>query len=231
MGSGDLGELPLVLDVEMRGNPDEVHNCLMEIERLFGKRPMIYTGQGIWNTLGNTPWATDYPLWIANYLIEGTVRWREELVETVSQKTPFLPTDWENTGWTFWQFTQRGHGPDFGLNWEKSKQIDLNVYSGTLGELSTWIGIPVSMATPTDDPWIIESLPPIGKKVRITVPALNIRDAPIVLEDNLKDIMNEGDQTTITNVLKDDNYIWCETGYRQWFAYKRRDGTQYAKVL
>ncbi|GEM_PF-6062081 len=246
-GTGDMGELPPVLDVEMRGKSSDVLTCLKEIERLFGKRPIIYTAQGIWNTLGSTPWARDYPLWIANYRIAGTVRWSEDLVETVMQKSPFLPNAWKGADWTLWQFTQRGHGPDFGLDWSKSKQIDLNVFNGTLKDLEKFAGTTVGAgvgaggagegeekeAPPSEveDPWDNEPLPRIGRKARVLVSALSLRNAPIVMEGNIKDRMRQGDRTVITNVRKDDNYIWCETGYRQWFAYKRRDGTQFAQEI
>jgi GH25 family lysozyme M1 (1,4-beta-N-acetylmuramidase) len=232
-GSGDLGELPPVLDVEMHGSAAEVRTCAEEVERLFNRQPLIYTAQGIWNSLGDTSWASGYKLWVANYLIEGSVRWSTDLNDTVRQLSPFVPNTWEAAGWTFWQFTDRGHGPDFGLNWEKSKQIDLNIYKGTLEELSSWVGAPISVdpSIVTDDPWAAEPLPEIGKKVRVTVPGLFLRNAPVVLDGNDKDVMKEGDQTVITNVLKDENYIWCETGYRQWFAYKRRDGTKYVAMV
>ena len=230
-GSADLGELPPVLDVEMLGDPDDVRACLVEIEALFGKRPIVYTALGIWNSLGDTPWAQDYPLWVANY-IGDKLRWSETLLaEVVGANRPFVPSAWANAGWVFWQFSQKGHGPDFGLDWDRSKNIDLNVYPGTLQELGDWVGIVIEEDVSSEDPWATEPLPSIGRKVRVIVPGLNLRNAPIVLDDNFKDVMSEGDQTTITNVFKDDNYIWCETGYRQWFAFKRRDGTRFAIEL
>ena len=234
-GTGDLGELPPVLDVEMFGKAGDVLACLQEIERLFGKRPLIYTAQGIWNSLGNISWAKNYPLWVANYLFEseGAIRWDDDPLALAAQKTPSVPTGWKNTGWTFWQFTARGHGPDFGQDWTQSKQIDLNVYRGTLTDLKAWAGITDDDQTPpkSEDPWDAEKLPSVGRKVRVLALALNLRNAPIVLEGNRKDVMNQGDQTVITNVRKDKNYIWCETGYRQWFAYKRRDGRQFAEEI
>ncbi|MFQ5615988.1 MAG: glycoside hydrolase family 25 protein, partial [Anaerolineales bacterium] len=217
-GTGDLGELPPVLDVEMYGKASNVLACLKEIKKLFGKRPIIYTAQGIWNTFGNVTWAKNYPLWIANYLVRGSVRWSDDLAVTVKQKNPNLPKGW--TKWTLWQFSQRGHGPDFGQDYTKSKQIDLNVFNGSMEQMRAFFGISDDDGDSGDedivqDPWTAEPLPPVGRKIQVMVPALRLRNAPVIMSGNDKDVMHRGDRTIITNARKDNNYIWCETGYRQ----------------
>ena len=65
-------DLPPALDIENAGNPyfrqEDVLTCLREIERLFGRKPMIYTGKYIWeNNLRSPAWSTGYSLWLAQY--------------------------------------------------------------------------------------------------------------------------------------------------------------------
>ncbi|MCP4427148.1 MAG: hypothetical protein GY803_21895, partial [Chloroflexi bacterium] len=56
--TGDFGELPPVLDMEKTSSSAEkIREYLSEIERLFGKKPVIYTRAMVWDSLGPTPWA------------------------------------------------------------------------------------------------------------------------------------------------------------------------------
>ena len=69
---GNEQEIPPALDIEKYGNPyfraDDIHTCLEEIKRLFGRIPMIYTGYYIWRDNVKSPaWSINYPLWIARY--------------------------------------------------------------------------------------------------------------------------------------------------------------------
>ena len=90
----DIGELPPVLDLEdtasVKGGelPARVQRCLVEIEQLFGRKPMVYSAAWWWNPwMGNQPWVNDYEKWVANYTIAAT---------------PLLPVGW--VGWDVWQF-------------------------------------------------------------------------------------------------------------------------------
>ena len=65
-------DLPPALDIENAGNPyfrqEDVLTCLREIERLFGRKPIIYTGKYIWeNNVRSPSWSTGYSLWLAQY--------------------------------------------------------------------------------------------------------------------------------------------------------------------
>jgi len=65
-------DLPPALDIENTGNPyfrsNDILTCLQEIERLFGRKPLIYTGYYIWQSnVGSPLWSTNYDLWLAQY--------------------------------------------------------------------------------------------------------------------------------------------------------------------
>ena len=235
--TGDRGELPPVLDVELKGSASDILACLKEIERLFGKVPIVYTRAGLWDLLGSTTWAAKYPLWVAHYQVED-IRWSDTLLNALAQRKPILPAAWKNAGWKLWQFSQKGHGPDWGTKFPDSKAIDLNMFPGTVEELKTQVGIsgplpvpePVEAPVP-EDPWLSEALPQVGRMIKVVFPGLHLRREPLLADDNVKDVMNQGDRTVITNIFKDDNYIWCETGYRQWFAFKRRDGATFVEIV
>lgn len=76
--------------------------CLAELERLFGRTPIVYTYPHFWKSLGDAgkslEWSK-YPLWIANYthLSEG--------LPPVGSK-PIVPAPWKD--WTIWQFSADG---------------------------------------------------------------------------------------------------------------------------
>lgn len=114
--TGDLGELPPVLDVEEPDTPikpAEVKACLEETKRLFGRTPLVYTRASWWNTkIGPTTWAGEYGLWIAHYPFYG---WFSTLIQHVAQwLTPALPLGWQT--WDFWQFTDKGPAKSYGVS-------------------------------------------------------------------------------------------------------------------
>jgi len=63
---------PPSLDIEKINNPylnpNHILICLEEIERLFGRKPLIYTGFYIWqDNVGSPDWSDKYDLWLAQY--------------------------------------------------------------------------------------------------------------------------------------------------------------------
>jgi GH25 family lysozyme M1 (1,4-beta-N-acetylmuramidase) len=89
-----------------------LRNCLLEIERLFGVRPMIYTSRSMWRELvGSTSWASAYDLWVAHY---------------TSYPVPLIPDDWKGKGYRMWQFT--------------SVPLDQNRFHGNHAEYLKWMG-------------------------------------------------------------------------------------------
>lgn len=118
------GELAPVLDVESPAprnslkQPipwgqiwvDNLRACLIELERLAGRTPIVYTGNWFWpNWIGLTPWSAQYPLWLSEFVPHA------DLV---------VPKPWSSC--LFWQYGQ-GKGADYGA---VSKVIDLNAFNG-----------------------------------------------------------------------------------------------------
>ena len=125
--SGDLGELPLTVDVENTGDgagngpkdPAKVRVFVDAIRVATGKAPIIYTYTSMWrDTLGNPTTFTDCLLWLAAY-----------------QSKPPAPVG----GWpvvTFWQFTSTGTVAGV------PGQIDMNYFMGSSEDLQKLAGLP-----------------------------------------------------------------------------------------
>jgi len=127
--ASDPGELPPVFDIETTGGVgpaglrDGAAQWLQEVERLLGRRPILYTRASYWNIYlrdlksGQYPdWTANYPLWTAHY--------------TTGPK-PMLPKGWN--AWTIWQYTESG-----ALDGIRGK-VDRNWYNGTAQELTDWV--------------------------------------------------------------------------------------------
>ena len=141
---GDPGELPPVVDFEYWQPPpanafDKLWNYVVEMERLSGKIPIIYTGAFFWFDWGTQAdvWKK-YPLWIASYSDQAYME------NNVAKYTP-----WDK--WHFWQYTDKGDGIAFGA---ESLNLDMNVFNGSLDELMVFSGseiIPVPTPEPLPD--------------------------------------------------------------------------------
>ena len=89
--------LPPVLDIERKGHknisPDTfekgVLECLTAIEKLCGKKPIIYSSPHFADKYLFDKRFEKYLLWIADYDVE----------------EPQIPSCWRNVGWHFWQHT------------------------------------------------------------------------------------------------------------------------------
>jgi GH25 family lysozyme M1 (1,4-beta-N-acetylmuramidase)/uncharacterized protein YgiM (DUF1202 family) len=161
--NGDLGELPLFLDIEEAYGGaftgwQHWKAFLERVRGLVGQKEIgIYTAFHYWNTNApvNQPNELEYfhryPLWIANY--------------GVSQ--PLVPRPWGANEWLFWQFTASGDGPFYGV---ESLEIDLNYFSGDAQEFARRFNVPVP-----EDP-----IPPDpeGKHYRVNAGTLNVREGP-----------------------------------------------------
>ncbi|MFN2226793.1 MAG: glycoside hydrolase family 25 protein [Anaerolineae bacterium] len=110
---GFLVELPPVLDVEKAGLDETMaRRFLDELERLWQRRPLIYTSESKWHKLvgRDRAWARDYQLWVAHWNVP----------------EPRLPTPW--TEWAFWQYTV-----DQVPFWPR--KLDLDLFRGNEQEL------------------------------------------------------------------------------------------------
>ncbi|CAB4329619.1 MAG: hypothetical protein F2839_00255 [Actinobacteria bacterium] len=123
------GDLPITLDFEERPcgwswkqTAVWTKDFLLEVERLTGRKPMIYANGYFINKLVKVEVAgidfSSYKLWVA--------MWGPKL-GTTPKEVPIWKSEW-----TFWQFTSHG-----ALKGVPVKRTDLNVFSGTLEDLNT----------------------------------------------------------------------------------------------
>jgi ketosteroid isomerase-like protein len=121
------GDMPLVLDIETDDGLDKnslirsTEAFLTELERLTGRKPIIYTGPGFWNSRMQNPqppaWTNNHILWVAHY---------------TPNPQPMVPKGW--TAWSFWQYTDHGKLDGIGGN------VDRNHFNGTADDFKKWLG-------------------------------------------------------------------------------------------
>ena len=133
----DPGELPPVLDVERHDNyskaalSQRVKMCLDEIERLFGRKPIIYTAKYFWqDRVGPVTWASEYDLWVANYFVT----------------KPNLPSDWST--WTFHQDRDNWNVPGMA-----DPTIDRDWFNGSEAELMAYAGVGLTLEEKVELLW------------------------------------------------------------------------------
>ena len=161
--SGDLGELPLFLDLEedYRGpftGWQHWKTFLDRLKALVGSKDVgIYTAYYYWNNSAPFSQPSDleyfhrYPLWIANYGVS----------------EPLVPKPWGANEWLFWQFTASGDGPAYGA---ESLEIDLDYFNGDAQAFAQRFNVPVP-----GDP-----VPPnpAGNRYRVNAGTLYVREGP-----------------------------------------------------
>ena len=107
------GDLPPVLDIEMKGKDmkklqQDLKIWLGKIENHYGVKPIIYASYKFKTKYLNDSIFNTYPYWIAHYYVD-SVRYQGE--------------------WKFWQHTDVGTLPGIG------EKVDLNVFNGSFSEL------------------------------------------------------------------------------------------------
>ncbi len=151
LGKLRAGDLPAVLDIETADGYSSasiragMRIWLREVEAATGKKPIIYTSWGFWNSLSGMSEFGDYPLWVANY----------------TSLCPLVPTQtW--SGWDMWQYTDTGRVPGVTGN------TDRNVWNGTLDELKAFANardlepIEVYWSRQADGSYHLRALTPLG---------------------------------------------------------------------
>jgi len=115
---------------------DDVRQCLMHIQSLSGKRPILYTNKYFYDT----------------YLAQSDLDEVADLhiAQWTTASNPTIPGDY--TTWHFWQYTNSGNGPDWGVS---SARVDLNYFNGDEQMLQDYIG---STPPPPPPPAPIENL-------------------------------------------------------------------------
>ena len=111
-----IGDLPPILDIEKTSKRQSIANLkiglknwLNIIEKHYGVKPIIYSGDKFYSTYLKTRDFKDYTIWIANY-------------NNIRQP--------KVKGWSFWQFSEQGKVK--GIN----GYVDLNVFKGNKKELT-----------------------------------------------------------------------------------------------
>jgi len=138
----DPGELPPVCDFEKAlygGGPSTpafgaLQAYVLALEKLSGKKPMIYTSYGYWrqwSPFATQYWALSYPLWIANY---------------TTRPDPLVPAPFPT--WNFWQWSAGGNGlgESYGA---QSGDIDLDRYNGDMESFKKFAGIETTPQPPS----------------------------------------------------------------------------------
>jgi len=179
--TGDLGELPPVLDLEVQdAQPNHViisrsKAWLDRVQSQLGKRPLIYSSPSFlkfqFSELGGGPpaWTKDYDLWLANY-----------------DPTPWLPPGWPR--WKFWQHSKTGvvNGID--------ELVDLDWFNGTLDELFEYAGA----APPAPTTYIVkpgDTLQSIANQFGLSLAAL-VEANPQLVQANMNLKIPVPDNTT-----------------------------------
>jgi len=150
-------ELPPIIDVEAFDGytyKDKVevgrllHGMVRAVEDLFGRKPIIYTTNGLWvNQVGNPDWGKDYLFWLAKY-----------------STTMDFPDPKIRENVVLWQFTDRIALPGLptmdGNYWLKSEQKLYELASEEGREVDPIVWMPIEI-------WRIRrGLYPLSKKNR-----------------------------------------------------------------
>src|SRR5262245_23031118 len=123
---------------------NDLKEFMAEVERLTGKKPILYSGHGIKEQIGSgcDDEMAEYRLWIAQYTSAAAPDWPEET--------------WPE--WWLWQYTESGSCPGVGGD------VDCNRYDGTKRRLRReWTG---EFVPPEPQP---EPEPPAESEVTITI--------------------------------------------------------------
>lgn len=169
VSSSGLGwELPPAIDVETKpGNdlnwfiknkariPQQVNDCVKETERLFGVKPILYTGAWFWNPVMTPPqpWYKDYILWAADYY----------------HQQPDMPTGWDR--WTFWQYSSKGAVNGI------TTRVDMNYFNGDSTALKQFLGNGVVLPVEEKDP-------PLPHMARVSAAKVNVFNSPANYANN-----------------------------------------------
>lgn len=160
----DLGELPIVLDVEdstttatMAEHAARVGEFLDTIRTSTGHAVMIYSGGHFWDTYVKSNAFSDVPIWVAHYFNDRS-----------TAHCPNTPDDW--TRWTFWQHSEMGTVAGI------SGAVDLDVFDGTMAEL-------LALAAPVHQAKYVTQSFPLASQGTLRIELGSCVDASITLRN------------------------------------------------
>lgn len=136
--TGDIGELPPVIDVENGAiKANDLRICCEKVEELFNRKPLLYLSDYSWSKVtGDKTWARDYRIWLAQYPYDNILQgnWFDEVEFVwIQDKLPnLIPNEWTIAEVEFWQFTSKLNGFTFGV---ESFYLDGDFFMGTVEEL------------------------------------------------------------------------------------------------
>jgi len=201
--NGDWGELPPVLDYEMNPLPfglsadvaqGKAWNFMIEVERLTGKVPMVYTGYYHWNDWGSNKigWAR-FPHWLPWYASEWYIKLR-----TLTNTGTGSPKPW--TQWAFWQFTDRLNGIAFGC---QSLQVDGNRFNGDEIALALFCGgsLPVPVPLPVGLKFVLRNNANVRSGPSTYYPVVRVERAGAVI------LLKSASVTNTYAQMTDGNWI------------------------
>lgn len=114
----DASDIPPILDIEQASLKietsaqqleNEILDFLQHIEKLTGRKPMLYTNYAFAQQHLSNPALSQYRLWLADYN---------------GKDKPSIPDLWKNTGFSIWQRSDNYH--------TDAEQTDLDVVFGPL---------------------------------------------------------------------------------------------------
>ena len=117
-------DLPPVLDIETKDGRSSAtviaraNQWLEHVQNALGRKPIIYTGVGFTDQIGNPSSFGAYPLWVANW----------------TTACPLMPPAWHS--WLFWQNKVTHSAQSIGLNGE----VDLDMFNGDAAALAAYAG-------------------------------------------------------------------------------------------
>ncbi len=195
--TGDLGELPPVLDLE-KGPVTwpEVVVFAQAVETRFRRPPILYSRPAFLDSLGDPPKIIlDLDLWVAHY---------------TDAPEPVLPRAWKETRrtWRLWQYTNQGDGKKYGVG---SGLVDLNRFNGDLAALLRWafqgrewkaIAWLCELQSTTPELVLVK-----GEKWQVKASALRVRKGPGLNYDAIG-LLHRGDVIGVGDKVQADGYTW-----------------------
>ena len=196
----DRGELPLCADFEERyGGPyegwEKWYSFLEYLKQYMPEKEIVvYTNYYYWKENAPNPntqpdsleYFHQYPLWVARY----------------QASKPLVPAPWGEDEWTFWQYTEHGDGPAYGV---ESLGIDLNYFNGTPEEFIDRFDIKPSPSVP------------VTYKVNLSLHAEPNKESEvlgIMAHDELLEKLESGSEGDWLKVKREDEQEgWISTQY------------------